>query len=229
MLEENNSMSSTLDDGIPVVLTTSVVEEVSMDTSMSLDTTEEEQMLKLISSDGKVFELPKNVALQSVLVKTMSEGDKEAQDIPLPNVNSIVLDKVVQYLMHHVNNPAREIEKPLKSSDMKQVVSTWDAEFVDVDQTLLFEIIVASNYMDIKPLLDLCCAKVASMMKGKTASAIRRTFGLPEPEPTVRTPVPEVVEEERKDDVKEDDVKEDDVKEDDVKEDDVKEDDERMD
>jgi S-phase kinase-associated protein 1 len=194
MLEENNSMSSTLDDGIPVVPATSVVEDVSM----SLDNTEEEQMLKLISSDGKAFELPKNVALQSVLVKTMSEGDKEAQDIPLPNVNSIVLDKVVQYLMHHVNNPAREIEKPLKSSDMKQVVSTWDAEFVDVDQTLLFEIIVASNYMDIKPLLDLCCAKVASMMKGKTASAIRRTFGLPEPEPTVRTPVPEMLEEERK-------------------------------
>jgi hypothetical protein len=34
-----------------------------------------------------------------------------------------------------------------------------------VDQELLFELILAANYMDIKPLLDLSCAKVASMIK----------------------------------------------------------------
>lgn len=32
--------------------------------------------------------------------------------------------------------------------------------------------------MDIKPLLDLCCAKVASMIKGKTPEAIRKTFNI---------------------------------------------------
>jgi len=47
-----------------------------------------------------------------------------------------------------------------------QVVSEWDATFVEVDQETLFELILAANYMDIKPLLDLTCAKVASMIKG---------------------------------------------------------------
>merc|ERR1712182_80234 len=47
-------------------------------------------------------------------------------------------------------------------------VREWDVEYVDVDQEILFELILAANYLDIKPLLDLTCAKVASMIKGKT-------------------------------------------------------------
>jgi S-phase kinase-associated protein 1 len=45
--------------------------------------------------------------------------------------------------------------------------------------------------MDIKALLDLACAKVASMIKGKTPEAIRKTFNItndftPEEEEAVR-------------------------------------------
>jgi S-phase kinase-associated protein 1 len=36
----------------------------------------------------------------------------------------------------------------------------------------------AANYMDIKPLLDLTCAKVASYMKGKSAEEIRKRFNI---------------------------------------------------
>jgi S-phase kinase-associated protein 1 len=65
-----------------------------------------------------------------------------------------------------------------------KVVAQWDADFVDIGQEELFDLILvffpsfsifyllkkkhtqAANYMDIKPLLDLTCAKVASMIKG---------------------------------------------------------------
>ena len=40
------------------------------------------------------------------------------------------------------------------------------------------QMILAANYMDIKSLLDLCCAKVASMIKGKTTEEIRKTFNI---------------------------------------------------
>ena len=38
---------------------------------------------------------------------------------------------------------------------------------------MLFELILAANYLDIKSLLDLTCAKVASMIKGKNTEEIR--------------------------------------------------------
>ena len=84
-----------------------------------------------------------------------------------------------------------EIEKPLKSANMVDVVQKWYAEFIDLDQTLLFELILAANYMDIKPLLDLTCATVASMIKGKSPEEIRSTFNItndfsPEEEAQVR-------------------------------------------
>jgi S-phase kinase-associated protein 1 len=156
-----------------------------------LDDGGEDEVLKLVSQEQEKVPVPKKVAMMSELVKTMAEGDKEEKEIPLPNVKSAVLNKVVAYMKYHVDNPAKEIEKPLKSANMNEVVSQWDADFVDVDQELLFELILAANYMDIKPLLDLTCAKVASMIKGKTPEQIRKTFNItndftPEEEEAVR-------------------------------------------
>lgn len=70
----------------------------------------------------------------SELVKTMAEGDKEENEIPLPNVKSAVLQKVVQYMEYHHTSAPKEIEKPLRSANMSEVVSQWDAEFVEVEQ-----------------------------------------------------------------------------------------------
>mmetsp|Transcript_11094 Transcript_11094/g.14187 ORF Transcript_11094/g.14187 Transcript_11094/m.14187 type:complete len:97 (+) Transcript_11094:159-449(+) len=85
-----------------------------------------------------------------------------------------------------------EIEKPLKSANMEENVDKWYADFVDVEQALLFDLIFAANYMDVKPLLDLTGAKVASMFKGRTTAEIREAFGIgpndftPEEEAMVR-------------------------------------------
>ena len=68
--------------------------------------------------------------------------DKSETEIPLPNVKTSVLNKVVKYLVYHADNPAKEIEKPLKSANMAEVVSQWDADFVDVEQEVLFELIL---------------------------------------------------------------------------------------
>ena len=74
---------------------------------------------------------------------------------------------------------------------MTDVVGEWDAEFVSIDQEMLFELILAANYMDIKSLLDLTCAKVASTIKGKSPEEIRTQFNIssdftPEEEAQIR-------------------------------------------
>jgi S-phase kinase-associated protein 1 len=163
----------------------------NQDEVKGLDEDMGDENLTLVSQEQKKFTVSKKVALTSELVKTMAEGDREEKEIPLPNVKANVLTKVVDYMRYHAENPSKEIEKPLKSSNMSEVVSQWDADFVDVEQELLFELILAANYMDIKPLLDLTCAKVASMIKGKSPEAIRKTFNIqndftPEEEEAVR-------------------------------------------
>jgi len=161
------------------------------DAVMGLDEPSTDEKLKLLSQEGEAFSVTKKVAIMSELIKTMIEGDKEEKEIPLPNVKSSVLQKVIEYMKYHCDNAPKPIEKPLKSANMAEVVSQWDADFVDVEQELLFELILAANYMDVKPLLDLTCAKVASMIKGKNPEQIRKTFNIvndftPEEEEAVR-------------------------------------------
>ncbi|KAH8073358.1 hypothetical protein JL720_10949 [Aureococcus anophagefferens] len=112
------------------------------------------------------------------MIPEEADEEEEAQEIPLPNVKSHVLAKVIEFCRRYAEEPMSEIEKPLKSANMHEVVQEWYANYVDVDQELLFELILAANYMDIKPLLDLTCATVASMIKGKTPEEIRKTFNI---------------------------------------------------
>eukprot|EP01041_Mallomonas_annulata_P013169 gene13169-27856_t len=152
------------------------------------------QTVHLISSEGESFDVPLAEAKMSELVKTMideDQDDEETQEIPLPNVKSAILAKVIEFVTHYKLDPMQEIEKPLKSANMHEVVQEWYANFVTVEQEILFEMILAANYMDIKPLLDLTCATVASMIKGKTPEEIRKTFNIvndftPEEEAQVR-------------------------------------------
>jgi len=135
----------------------------------------------LVSQEGEQFEVSVDIATMSVLVKTMfdpEQPDEEVQKIPLPNVKTSILAKVLEFLTHYKGEPMTEIEKPLKSSNMNEVVQEWYVDFVNVDQETLFELILAANFMDIKPLLELSCATVASMVKGKTPEEIRQHFNI---------------------------------------------------
>ena len=68
--------------------------------------------------------------------------DKDEKDIPLPNVKGPTLKKVVEFMEYHKENATKEIEKPLKSANMHEVVPEWDANFVETDQETLFELIL---------------------------------------------------------------------------------------
>ncbi|CAL0313256.1 unnamed protein product [Lupinus luteus] len=135
--------------------------------------------ITLKSSDGEAFEVDEAVAVESQTIKHMIEDDCADNGIPLPNVTSKILAKVIEYCKNHVEKPADD--------DLK----AWDADFVKVDQATLFDLILAANYLNIKNLLDLTCQTVADMIKGKTPEEIRKTFNIkndftPEEEEEVR-------------------------------------------
>ena len=57
-------------------------------------------------------------------------------------------------------------------------IPVWDQEFLKADQGTLFELILATDYLDIKGLLDVTCKTVANMIKGKTPEEIQKTFNI---------------------------------------------------
>jgi len=153
-----------------------------------------ERLVHLVSKEGEQFEVPVDVATMSELVKTMFDIDQpedEVPEIPLPDVKTSILSKVLEFLTHYKGEPMTDIEKPLKSSNMNDDVQKWYADFVNVEKEILFELILAANFMDITPLLELSCATVASMIKGKTPEEIRQHFNIvndftPEEEAQIR-------------------------------------------
>ena len=138
-----------------------------------------DEMIELISKDNLTLKVPKQFILMSQLIKDMLEEDDEDEEvkIPIPNVDSKALAKVIEYCKEHYNNRAHEIEKPLKGN-LEDVISSWDNEFLNVEQSLLIELVMAANYLNLKDLLDLVCAKVASLIKGKKPEQIREMFGI---------------------------------------------------
>lgn len=129
----------------------------------------------LLSNDNKEFRTDKEIAVKSVLIKNMLEdiGDSDSS-IPLPNVNYNILEKVFEWCKYHKDDPIIQDEQQNRNTDIDE----WDKKYMDVDQEILFDIILAANYLDIKQLLDLGCKTVANMIKGKSANEIRKTFNI---------------------------------------------------
>ncbi|KAF8428662.1 E3 ubiquitin ligase complex SCF subunit sconC [Tirmania nivea] len=137
------------------------------------------EKLKLLSSDGIEKEVARDVAERSILIKNMLEDCGEIdQAIPIPNVNGSVLTKVIEWCEHHKNDPAPAADEETDSRKKSTDIDEWDQKFMQVDQEMLFEIILAANYLDIKPLLDVGCKTVANMIKGKSPEEIRKTFNI---------------------------------------------------
>ena len=86
-------------------------------------------------------------------------------DINLLNVKATVLGKVIEFCQHYKQEEMTPIQTPLRSSKLEDLVQDWYAKFVDVDRILLFDLVTAANFMDIKPLLDLTCLAVATNIK----------------------------------------------------------------
>ncbi|KAL1566402.1 SKP1-like protein 11 [Salvia divinorum] len=136
----------------------------------------------LITSDGQNFEVDEAVAKLSKTVNNMIEDGCTDGGIPLPNVDSATLVKVLEYCTAHA---AADVDSSKFDSDYKKSLED------DRVQDMLFDVILAANYLDITKLLELTCKLVAEMMKGKNTDEIRKKFHIkndytPEEEIAVR-------------------------------------------
>ncbi|ESQ30628.1 hypothetical protein EUTSA_v10012113mg [Eutrema salsugineum] len=124
----------------------------------------------LKSSDGETFEVEEAVALQSQTVAAhMVEDSCVGNEIPLENVTGQILAKVIEYCKKHVVVDGDGVS----SEELKN----WDAEFMkNMDQSTLFHLILAADYLNIESLLDLTCETVVRVIETKTVEEIRTFF-----------------------------------------------------
>ena len=134
----------------------------------------------LQTKDKKIFKLSKKAGFLSELLKGMKDIP-ENYEIPLnDDISSQTVEKIINYLVHFDGNPPKEISKPLYLTDMKKITDEYSADFVDklkIDE--LVDMISAAHYMKNNSLLDLCCAKMVSLCKGKNEEEIFNIFGIP--------------------------------------------------
>lgn len=127
--------------------------------------------ITLRSSDGDTFEVDEAVAVESQTIKHMIEDDCAENAIPLPNVTSKILAKVIEYCKKHVdssNSEGRATEEELK---------TWDAEFVKVDQATLFDLILVSDSLSPIDLFLLWLTILLRTLNMAVAEVLLRTKG----------------------------------------------------
>jgi len=150
-----------------------------------------QKMITLVSSDGEKFQINEKAARRSQLIRGVIDDFPDDPEVPLHNVKSNILEKIIKYLEIYKDTEPREIERPLPSNNYNECVDAWDYQFIDLELDQIFEIILSANYMDIKPLMELASSKVASIIKGKSPEDIRKTFNIqndftPEEEAQIR-------------------------------------------
>ena len=143
---------------------------------------EESQIIKLITKEGKEIEITKDDAELSELLKQKINDYPDEEKFPINEVDEKMCERVKEYLTHFNGKAPPEIEKPLKSNNLKNVTDEWSANFMN--RTPLEDVIslnMAANYMGINSLQDLCCAKIASCFKDKTEKEMMKEFRIKTP------------------------------------------------
>ncbi|TMW86406.1 hypothetical protein EJD97_021423 [Solanum chilense] len=138
------------------------------------------KFLTLKTCDKKEFVLDEAIAMRSQTIKNMVEDDCVSNVIPLPNVDSKTMTKVIEYWKKHSEEDVT-----------KDMLVEFDKAFVKVHHSILYDVILAANFLNDKEILDMMCQEVADRIKGKKPEEIRKEFDIkndftPEEEEEIR-------------------------------------------
>jgi S-phase kinase-associated protein 1 len=99
------------------------------------------------------------IPLPNVTSNVLKKVNPPQLPLPIPHLDRLALTfQVLEYCDFHKNdplpNPADQSGDTAEEARRRTTeLGEWDTKFIQVDQEMLFEIILAANYLDIKPLL----------------------------------------------------------------------------
>lgn len=135
------------------------------------------RILRFKTSDDEIFEVKGDVMLISGTVNNILEccDETDATEIPFPDISGRTFKKVVEFCQHYSEfKPEEESRVGYRKTELTE----RERSFCDVDLGTLIDVINASNYLDINPLLTITTKFVASLVSGKTPDEIKSLFGV---------------------------------------------------
>jgi hypothetical protein len=90
----------------------------------------------------------------------------------------LMLDKVMAYVKYHRDEAIPEIQKPINSNKLADlVIDRWDVQFMDelveTNMQLLYDVIKEADRRNISSLVDLGIVKLATIVKGQSLEKIK--------------------------------------------------------
>ncbi|KAH0773775.1 hypothetical protein KY290_010912 [Solanum tuberosum] len=127
-----------------------------------------EKLKTLKTNDGEEFKLDESIVMRSQVIKNIVQDvDCASRVIPLTNVDGKTMCKVVEYWKKHSEEGVS-----------KEVLMDFDKNLVKMDQSVLFYLFLAVDFLNDKEMLDVMCQEVADRIKCKTLEEIRKEFGI---------------------------------------------------
>ncbi|XP_041451487.1 S-phase kinase-associated protein 1-like [Drosophila obscura] len=137
--------------------------------------------VKLQSSDGIIFDTPIKIAIKLKIIRDMlnfCSDDKSDEIIAIDNVRSNILDMVLTWIEHHLND---DMETLVKHTNF--TIPEWDKTFLEIPKTDLADLIIACNFLNIQPLYLIACKTLAKMIDEKSVQEVREIINIPEEGP----------------------------------------------
>lgn len=138
----------------------------------------------LESNTGTKHLVDYNSIILSEIIKDMLEdADKNSDEeiIPLLNLSDDIIIKIIEYCDYYISDPhdSKSITRGnvINSSDPSKYLTKWYVDFINIDINFLGILLKASNFLNIEPLIELCCFKFATLFKGKTPETLKEEFG----------------------------------------------------
>lgn len=139
----------------------------------------DDEYVQIVSNDGATMRLLKSHAVVSNVIKGMV--DDENEDIPLPNVTGVELGRICEFLTLYGAHPFVAIKAPLplKCTSLEAFLPPPLFSFI-VDKTKedISALLVAADYLDIPPLVNVCAAQMALFVHGMTDTEKLQFFNL---------------------------------------------------
>ena len=134
-------------------------------------------MVNIISSDNISIDFPLNkVVLSDFLINAYENSYNN--EIILPNINGRSLVLVYQFLCLYTPELWTSPTKPVYTNKLEDVIDQWCIEYLNsINDKELIDLLLATNYLNIKPLYEIILVKIATMIKGKTIEEIKEMFG----------------------------------------------------